>query len=91
MSFHQKKSPRSARGDRSGHAGKGDTLRLPTAARQISDAEDHLSVLSNWNDQIRVGEAELIVLEFYLADTIDQFIGRKRERGKSSSRARGPP
>jgi hypothetical protein len=80
MSFHRKKS----------YAGDGKTSTLPTLAHEKSSSESQ-TVSSNWGDQIAVGEAELVVLELYLAEAIDRLIGPKQKRGKGPSQARGPP
>jgi hypothetical protein len=61
------------------------------AVRDISDVPDHPLVSSTWSDSILVGERELIVLELYLADAIDQLLGPKRRAGKGGTQARGPP
>jgi len=89
MSFHQKKSRHVDSSARIGHVGDGNAP--PRLAGEKSDPEDDLTVSSNWADRIPVGEAELVVLELYLAGAIDQLIGPKRKRGRGTSQARGPP
>jgi hypothetical protein len=91
MSFHRKKSRAGERDARLGHVGDGKTPALPTLANENSDPEGHLTVSSNWTNRIPVGEAELAVLELYLAGAIDQLIGPKQKRGRGTSQARAPP
>lgn len=91
MSFHQKKSHAGDGNARLGHAGDEKTSTLPKLANGTSAAEGHLTVSSNWTNRIPVSEAELVVLELYLAEAIDQLIGPKPKRGKGASQARGPP
>jgi hypothetical protein len=91
MSFHQKKSHAGDGDARLGHAADDKTWTLPTLANERSDPEGHLTVSSNWTNRIPVSEAELVVLELYLADAINQLIGPKQKRGKGTSQARGPP
>jgi len=91
MSFHRKRSHAGAGNARRGHVSDGKTPTLPKLARENSNPEGHLTVSSNWGDRIPVGEAELAVLELYLAGAIDQLIGPKQKRGKGTSQARAPP
>jgi hypothetical protein len=69
----------------------GDTLKLSAPANEKSFLEDHLTVSTNWGEEIPVGEAELVVIELYLADAVDQLTAPLGKRGKGSSQARGPP
>jgi hypothetical protein len=62
-----------------------------SAAIETGHADDHRAVSSNWSDPILVSERELIVLELYLADAIDQLLGPKRRQSKGTTQARGPP
>ena len=91
MSFHRKRSHADDGHARRGYVGDGKTPTLPKFADENSDPEGHLTVSTNWSDLIHVGEAELAVLELYLAEAIDQLIGPKQKRGKGTSQARGPP
>lgn len=88
MSLHRK---RSRAGARLGHVGDDKASTLPTLANETPAPEGHLTVSSNWTNLIPVSEAELVVLELYLADAIEQLIGPKQTRGKGISQARGPP
>lgn len=89
MSFHRKRSHAVDRNARRGHVSDGETSTLPKWAHEKSSPE--LNVSTNWTDWIPVSEAELAVLELYLAGAIDQLIGPKQKRGKGTSQARGPP
>jgi hypothetical protein len=91
MSFHRKRSHAGDGNARRGHVGDGKTSTLPKLAHENSNPEGHQIVSSNWSDQISVSEAELAVLELYLAEAIDQLIGPKQKRGKGTSQARAPP
>jgi hypothetical protein len=85
VSFHRNNSLHN------GASAPGDTLKLSAPANEKSFLEDHLTVSTNWGEEIPVGEDELVVLELYLADAIDQLIAPGRKGRKGSSQARGPP
>jgi hypothetical protein len=88
------KEKNSRRGSGNGRIATSDTSEVSAvspAVRDTSDVPDHPRVSSTWSDPISVGERELIVLELYLADAIDQLLGPKRRRGKGTTQARGPP
>jgi hypothetical protein len=91
MSFNRNQSRHTDSSARIGHVGNGKTPTLPKWAHENSNPEGHLNVSSNWSDRIPVGEAELAVLERYLAEAVDQLIGPKQKRGRGTSQARGPP
>lgn len=91
MSFHRNNSLHNGGSAVRRNGDNNDTLKLSASANEKSVPEDHLTVSTNWGDEIPVGEAELVVLELYLADAIDQLIAPGRKGRKGCSQARGPP
>jgi hypothetical protein len=88
VSFHRNNSLRTGGSALSRNGDNNETLTSSTSPGKRSVPEHPETVSSSWGDKIFIGEAELVVLELYLADAIDRLIAPKRKRGKGSSQAR---